>query len=100
LTLELKEQTKGFLGMGLFTESTGPNALEHVMRYTLAQIAYQGIDKTIDSKILAEFLFFTSLHFFLVANGRFLVRTEQTQAPTEARYAPFSAPSTQRTEMK
>jgi hypothetical protein len=86
LTLEFKIRTKGFLGMGLFTKSEGPNAIKHVLRYTVAQIGYQGLDKTIDSKILAEFLFFTSLHYFLVANGRFLVRTDRTQAPTEARY--------------
>jgi hypothetical protein len=86
MTLQLKgAEQKGFLGMGLFTRSLGPNAMEHVMRYTVAQIGYQGIDKTIDSKILAEFLFFSSLHFFLVANGRFMVRTNPMEAPTEAR---------------
>ena len=90
MTLQLSGTKEGFLGMGLFTRSEGPNALECVMRYTIAQIGYQGLDKTIDSKILAEFLFFTSLHFFLVANGRFLVRTDQTEAPTEARYFSLS----------
>jgi hypothetical protein len=72
--------------MGMFNLRNGCNTLEPAIRYTVAQIAYsKGLVKTVDNKILAEFLYFTILHYFLIANGRFMLNSGTTTKMSEAR---------------
>ena len=80
------QRGEGWLGLGLFNYTGGANALEPILKHAVAQIHTSGLDKTMDNKIAAEFFYFTTLHYFLVANGRFLIRTDTKEAPTAARY--------------